>query len=145
MEKITEKRLKEAGWDEKRNILIPETEKIFQRLELELPDNVKNFLKNYGYLVFNNKERKEDLEFNPEKAIGINLDKEYFDELLDEYGINEKVYPVGECCRGNMMVLMTTQNIFYCFTDGYLEKAGDSVEEMLDCLVGECKEAEVID
>ena len=40
---------------------------------------------------------------------------------------------------------MTINNEFYCFTDGYLEKTGSSVEEMFDCLVGECREAEVIE
>lgn len=42
------------------------------------------------------------------------------------------------------MVLMTEQDVFYCYTDGYLEKAGENVEQRLDCLVGECNEAVVI-
>ena len=42
------------------------------------------------------------------------------------------------------MVLMTEQDMFYCYTDGYLEMAGENVEDMLDCLVGECNEATVI-
>lgn len=145
MEKITEERLKNAGWYRTRKIQISEIEKIFQKLGIKLPDNVKEFLEEYGLLIFNDTERKEDIEFVPEKALGCNLDNEYFHELLEEYDIHEAVYPIGVACRGNLTVLMTAKNVFYCFTDGYLEKAGDSIEEMLDCLVGECKEAEVIE
>lgn len=48
-------------------------------------------------------------------------------------------------CRDNLIIVMTINNMFYCFTDGYLEKCGNNIEDMLDCLVGECKEAEVIE
>lgn len=39
---------------------------------------------------------------------------------------------------------MTAENEFYCFTDGCLVKAGNNIEEMLDCLVGECRGVERI-
>ena len=145
MEVITEERLKKAGWNKARRSDISEIEKEFLKIGINLPENVQNFFTEYGYLVFNESDRKENLEFIPKKALGCNLDKEYFLELLEEYDINEMVYPIGVACRGNLTVLMTINNEFYCFTDGYLEKAGSSVEEMLDCLVGECREAEVIE
>ena len=91
------------------------------------------------------KDMNEDIEFDPLKAIGINLDGDYFRELLEEYDINETVYPIGIACRGNLSVFMTRGNVFYCFTDGYLEKDGENIEEMLDCLVGECRKADVIE
>ena len=56
-----------------------------------------------------------------------------------EYDINETVYPIGEACRKNLLVLMTLTESFYCFTDGLLLFLGDSVDEMLDCIVGECR------
>lgn len=145
MERITEERLKKAGWKRERAISIVKIEESYLKLGMQMPDNVRKFLKEYGYLKFDDNTRKEDLEFDPEKAIGSNLDKEYFSELLEEYDIDEKVYPIGEYCRGNLIVLMTNQSKFYCFTDGYLEKPGDDIDEMLDCLVGECREAEVIE
>lgn len=145
MERITEERLLTAGWDKTRKINITKLEEKYQKIGIELPKNVKNFLSVYGQLVFNDAERKEDLEFVPDKAIGCNLDREYFETLLEEYDINEMVYPIGVACRENLMVLMTEQDKFYCFVDGYLEKAGDNIEDMLDCLVGECKKAEVIE
>lgn len=144
MEKITQERLLNAGWTKTRKVDITEIQYKYHEAEMNLPTNVKEFLSEYGYLVFDAKGRKEDVEFIPEKAIGYELDKEYFEELLEEYGINEVVYPVGVTSKEELMIVMTIQNTFYCFTDGYLEKAGDCVEDMLDCLVGECKEPEVI-
>ena len=37
------------------------------------------------------------------------------------------------------LVLMTLTESFYCFTDGLLLFLGGSVDEMLDCIVGECR------
>ena len=54
------------------------------------------------------------------------------------------VYPIGEARQSNLIVLMTEQNVFYCFTDGCLVKVGDCIEDMLDCLVGECRKEEII-
>ena len=80
-----------------------------------------------------------DVSFNAIKAIGCNLDGSYFKECLAEYDINETVYPIGETCRKNLLVLMTLTESFYCFTDGLLLFLGGSVDEMLDCIVGECR------
>ena len=80
-----------------------------------------------------------DVSFNAIKAIGCNLDGSYFKECLAEYDINETVYPIGEACRKNLLVLMTLTESFYCFTDGLLLFLGGSVDEMLDCIVGECR------
>lgn len=67
-----------------------------QKLGLVMPMNVEKFLTVYGMLVFEDDERKENLEFIPEKALGCNLDKVYFEELLEEYDINEIVYPIEQ-------------------------------------------------
>ena len=48
-----------------------------------------------------------------------------------EYDINERVYPIGEACRKNLLVLMTLTESFYCFTDGLLLFLGGSVDECL--------------
>jgi len=144
MEKVTKERLAKAGWDEKKAIDVSDIKEMYQKVGLVMPNNVEKFLRTYGMLVFEDVDRKESLEFIPQKALGCNLDKEYFEELLEDYDINEMVYPIGVACRENLMVLMTEQDIFYCYTDGYLEKAGENVEDMLDCLVGECNEATVI-
>ena len=37
----------------------------------------------------------------------------------------------------NLSILMTEENEFDCFKDSCLVKAGNNIEEMLDCLVGE--------
>ena len=90
-----------------------------------MPMNVEKFLTVYGMLVFEDDEKKENLEFIPEKHWDAIWIKVYFEELLEEYDINEIVYPRRVACRGNLMVLMTEQDVFYCYTDGYLEKAGE--------------------
>ena len=145
MEKITRERLLDAGWNENRHINLFDIKEAYRQVGIVMSPNVEFFLSVYGMLVFDNNERKEDLELIPQKALGYNLDKSYFEELLEEYDISEMVYPIGVACRENLTVLMTNQNVFYCFTDGYLEKVGENIEDMLDWLVGECKEAIVIE
>ena len=61
-------------------------------------------------------------------------------EIFDEYDIDDVVYPIGIANRGNLLMLMTENETFYRYTDGFLCKDGENIEEMLDCVVGECKE-----
>ena len=139
MNEITLKRLKEAGWNNDRKIDISEIKLKYQKIGLEMPDNVSVFLEEFGFLNIDPPDKKcFDVEFNPIEAIGIRLTAEYFEECLKDYGINEKVFPIGTARENNLFVLMTEKNTVYIFTDGCICKAGSSVEEMLDCLVGEC-------
>ena len=73
------------------------------------------------------------------KQLDVILMVHILKECLAEYDINETVYPIGEACRKNLLVLMTLTESFYCFTDGLLLFLGGSVDEMLDCIVGECR------
>lgn len=146
MNNQTIKRLEAAGWyaDRKTNINIVEQK--YREIGLEMPDNIRRFLIKFGMLKIDSPDKKYyDVEFNPLKAIGVNLDKSYFEQCLSEYGISNMVYPIGVACRENLIVLMTSEDVFYCFTDGCLIKAGDNIEEMLDCLVGECRDAIIIE
>ena len=95
--------------------------KKYDEIGLEYPEVVDKFLKEYGMLNINPRDKCYfDVSFNAIKAIGCNLDGSYFKECLAEYDINE------------------TES-FYCFTDGLLLFLGGSVDEMLDCIVGECR------
>lgn len=146
MNVITEKRLIDAGWYEGRNVDVGESKKKFEEIGLDMPVNIENFLREFGMLKIDVPEKKYfDVEFNPLKAIGNNLDADYFEECLLDYQIREMVYPIGVACRDNLIILMTISGTVYCFTDGCLIKTGNSIEEMLDCLVGECKEPEEIE
>ena len=80
------------------------------------------------------------LQFSASSSIII-IEDYYLQTFLHslEYDINETVYPIGEACRKNLLVLMTLTESFYCFTDGLLLFLGGSVDEMLDCIVGECR------
>lgn len=138
-------RLLYVGWYTDRKINIDFILKKYEQIDLEMPRNIRLFLSEFGMLKIDMPDKKYyDVDFDPLKAIGVNLDGDYFRECLLEYDINETVYPIGVACRNNLTVLMTIENKFYCFTDGCLIKVGDCVEEMLDCLVGECRDAEEI-
>ena len=111
-----------------------------------MPQKIRAFLKQYGMLEIKFKRKMqaididEVIEFNPIKAIGNNLDSEYFRGIFDEYDIDDVVYPIGIANRGNLLMLMTESGTFYRYTDGLLCKDGENIEEMLDCVVGECRE-----
>lgn len=140
MNNITKNRLIDSGWKEQRKINTDLIRKKYDEIGLEYPEVVDKFLKEYGMLNINPRDKCYfDVSFNAIKAIGCNLDGSYFKECLAEYDINETVYPIGEACRKNLLVLMTLTESFYCFTDGLLLFLGGSVDEMLDCIVGECR------
>ena len=73
--------------------------KKYDEIGLEYPEVVDKFLKEYGMLNINPRDKCYfDVSFNAIKAIGCNLDGSYFKECLAEYDINETVYPIGEAC-----------------------------------------------
>lgn len=151
MEDITRKRLEDAGWQPNRIIDINNIEKKYVKIGLKMPDNVKEFLKSFGMLevIFTKKMQNANIDeriiFDPIAAIGCNLDENYFSELLQEYDISDEVYPIGLASRGNLMMLMAKDNVFYRFTDGFLSRDGKNIEEMLDCVIGECYIPEIIE
>lgn len=111
-----------------------------------MPEKIRKFLESYGMLQINFKKEmrtiniEEVIEFNPIKAIGNNLDGDHFNDIFDEYDIDDIVYPIGIANRGNLLMLMTENETFYRYTDGFLCKDGENIEEMFDCVVGECRE-----
>ena len=145
METTTLQRLKAAGWKFGRKIDISAFKKRYREIGLEMPANVEAFLEEFGLLHIENLKWFRDVDFNPLEAIGINLDAEYFENLLDEYDINTTTYPLGMCCTNELFLVMTITNEFYCFTNGCCEMCGIGVEDMLDCLIGECRISKTIE
>lgn len=145
METTTLQRLKAAGWKCGRKIDISAFKKRYREIGLEMPANVEAFLEEFGLLHIENLKWFRDVDFNPLEAIGINLDAEYFENLLDEYDINTTTYPLGMCCRNELFLVITITNEFYCFTNGCCELCGIGVEDMLDCLIGECRISKTIE
>jgi hypothetical protein len=136
----------EAGWSENRVIDTRLFQKKYEEIGLEYPKSVDGFLSEFGMLDINPKDKRYfDVSFDAVEAIGCNLDGGFFADCLDEYDIDDSVYPVGEACRKNLLVLMTEKETFYCYTNGLLLLLGESVDEMLDCIVGECREPVEID
>ena len=75
----------------------------------------------------------------------VEIFAEYFENLLDEYDINTIAYPLGMCYRNELFLVMTITNEFYCFTNGCCEQCGVGIEDMLDCLIGECRSSKTIE
>lgn len=146
MEDITLDRLMQAGWTNERNVNIDSIEKIFKEKSIDMPQKIRTFLQQYGMLEIKFKRKMqaieidEVIEFNSIKAIDNNLHSEYFRDIFDEYDIDDIVYPIGIANRGNLLMLMAESGTFYRYTDGFLCKDGENIEEMLDCVVGECRE-----
>ena len=146
MNEITLKRLRDAGWNKDRKIDISNIKMKYKEIGLEMPITISIFLEEYGFLKINAPDKKYfDVEFDPIKAIGTNLKADYFKECLLEYDIYEKVFPIGIACRGNLIILMSEESTVFAFTDACLMKAGTSIDEMLNCIVGECLKPEEID
>ena len=153
MKDNTRKRLIEAGWFEQRNIEIDEIIKKFKERGFELSAQNTIFLKEYGLLEFELENRNPLFNnvvyrhFNPIKALGKNLYKKSLEYLEDEYAIEgiETVIPIGETDSGNMLILCTENNVIYGYTDGCLVKYGNTVEDMLECIIGENCMPEYID
>lgn len=82
---------------------------------------------------------------NKYKEIGLYLDSEYFVTLLSDYGIESMAYPIGLKSRGNLIIVMPEDGVFYSFTDGCLCMNGKCAEDMLDCVVGETRLPEFIE
>ena len=73
--------------------------KKYQEIGLEMPNNVEVFLEKYGMIKSDFEDKIYfNVEFNPLKAIGINLDAEYFHECLSDYGVEKDIYPIGLAC-----------------------------------------------
>ncbi len=146
MENITIYRLEESGWSHDRNINIGSIEEFYKEKNFDIPQKIRDFLQQFGMLEIKFEKKTqvvkidEVIEFNPISAIGKNFDDDYFKDVLSEYDVKDNVYPIGIANRGNLIILMTGSGKFYRFTDGFLCKDGDTVEEMLDCVVGECRE-----
>lgn len=153
MQDNTKKKLIEAGWFEGRNIEIDEIIEKYKEREFELSIQNIIFLKEYGLLQFEFKNKNpmfNDIvykHFNPIKTLGKNLYKKSLEYLEDEYDIEgiEKAIPIGETDNGNMIILCIENNVFYGYTDGCLVKYGNTVEDMLECLIGENCIPEYID
>lgn len=145
METTTLQRLKAAGWKCGRKIDISDFKKRYREIGLEMPVKVEIFLEEFGFLHIKNLKWFGDVNFNPLEAIGINLNAEYFENLLDEYDINTTAYPLGMCYRNELFLVMTITNEFYCFTNGCCEQCGVGIEDMLDCLIGECRRSKTIE
>jgi len=147
MKRRTEERLIAAGWKQDRMINIEFIEKRYKKYGMLIPNSVKFFLQKYGMITIKFKkvlahvDINEEISFNPVEVLGDYLDKEYFKTIVDDYSeeVKEELFPVGMIARGNMILMMTASEMFFSYTDGCLCKDGDNIDEMLDCVVGECR------
>lgn len=150
MKELTKKRLENSGWYINRKIDLEPIKKLYYDRGFEFLDIVENFLGEYGMLQVNFPKKGspfntiEVVDFNPFNALGKTLNKEYFEIIEEEFPDvlevkKEQFYPVGNAARGNMILLITDKGKFFSYTDGCLAKDGETVNEMLDIIIGEYK------
>lgn len=143
MNKLTLLRLAEAGWNKTRKIDTSIIETKIRERGFKLSDMNREFLREYGNLIFELPSRRNDsiniVHFDTIKTLGKNMSIDSLDYLEDEYDFlsSGQFYPVGESDNGNLIILCTDNNAFYGYTDGCLIGYGKNVQEMLDCLIGE--------
>ncbi|MDE5780459.1 MAG: SUKH-3 domain-containing protein [Lachnospiraceae bacterium] len=153
MNNKTMSRLIESGWTKARKIDITEIEDKLTERGFMLSIQNKEFLCKYGNLRFElpnrNKQFKERIcvHFDVKKALGKNLYKESLEYLEDEYEfLNvDSLVPIGESENGNLLILCTSNNVFYGYADYCLIRYGENIDEMLDCLIGENKDVHFFD
>ena len=148
MDEKTVERLKTVGWSKDRKIDVSYIVEVLAERGFDLSDKNIGFLEQFGMLEFEIPNRCASFEglfciyFNPIKAVGNNMYKYSLEYLEDEYSEIENIdtlVPIGETDDRNMLILSTKDNVFYGYTDGCLVKYGDTVEDMLDCLIGTCR------
>lgn len=150
MKELTKERLEKAGWHINRKIDVESIRILYKERGFILINIVESFLVEYGMLKINFPKKGspfntiEEIDFNPFTALGKTLNKDYFERIQEEFPdvlevMEEEFYPVGNVARGNMILLLTNKGKFFSYTDGCLVKNGESVNEMLDCVIGESK------
>ena len=146
-------KLMESGWTKARKIDITEIEDKLAERGFTLSIQNKEFLCKYGNLYFELPNRNKQskgwvcVHFDVKKALGINLYKESLEYLEDEYEFfyADSFIPIGESENGNLLILCTSNNVFYGYTDGCLIRYGNNIDEMLDCLIGDSKDVYFFD
>ena len=87
----------------------------------------------------------ETFHFNPLMAIGDCFDKEYFDDLEEQFSelIGEPLVPIGEADRGYLLLLITPISKIFGYY-GCLVKFGNNIEECLEALCWGDREREIL-
>lgn len=131
-----------SGWYENRIIDIDPIVSYVNKMGIEYPNKIKQFLQCYGllYVKFTTRMGKtEEFNFDPCFAIGDSLNLAYIQDSIEEpYGgilRGEPVYPIGSCFRDNMLIVVCNTGKCFAYTDSCFMKLGDTFEEMLECLL----------
>lgn len=137
--KRTYKILRLAGWYPGRKVDIQSIRDIFKERGIEMSQSAERFLMEFSMIETHfhlPNGNAETFHFDPLKSIGDCLDKEYFDDLEEQYSdiIGESLVPIGEADRGYLILLITPTSKIFGYYDGCLVKFGDNIEESLDNL-----------
>ena len=131
--KRTYKILRLAGWYPGRKVDIQAIKDVFKERDIEMFESAENFLSEFSMIETHFHLPNGDAEtfhFNPLMAIGDCFDKEYFDDLEEQFSelIGEPLVPIGEADRGYLLLLITpTSKILGYY--GCLVKFGNNIEE----------------
>lgn len=135
----TYKILTKAGWYPGRKVDIQVIKDIFKERDIEMFESAEKFLSEFSMIETHfhlPNGNAETFHFNPLMAIGDCFDKEYFDDLEDQYSdiIGESLVPIGEADRRYLILLITPTSKIFGYYDGCLVKFGDNVEASLEAL-----------
>jgi len=148
MEPLSEetiKILKQSGWYPGRNIDIQDTIDFLLSKRYTLFPHLIKILSEFSEIEYkfdHPNGRIESFHMIPKMALGDYYEKEDFEEI--ERRVNEPLIPIGEACRGNMIMFLSETGKIYGETGYYLEKFGDNVYEALEnlCLFKQGEEIE---
>ncbi len=146
MKQITLNRLQASGWNENRSVDYLSIVQAYEKEDLTMPDTLKHFFKSFAFLKVRYEKRTGEFEnhsFNPLYEFKY-FHKSDFKDMFSDYSIDGLVYPIGTAYDGNMTIYMHKNGTFYLYMDGGpLINIGDSIDSMLDCVVGDSVGTEI--
>ena len=138
MNKITQERLQSAGWTADRHVDYSGIEKAYSNNGLKMPDELRTFFERFAFLVIKYPRSCGDVESHYFNPIGVfmNYERTEFETMFDDYNINGTVYPLGFMYRGEMTLFWHELGYYLYMDGGPLICIGDSLDIMMDNLIG---------
>ncbi len=140
LDSLALERLTACGWTRERHVDYSSIEKKFSKQNMNLPSVLREFFDRFAFLEVeypNGDDGTDGHYFDPSCTFSY-YSRRNFEHLFDSYGVHGLVYPIGSACKGEMTLYMHENGDFYMFMEaGPLIRIGNSIESMLNCLIGE--------
>ena len=140
MNDLALQRLTAAGWSPERNVDITPIERDYAEAGMQIPEQLQSFFSSYGFLRIQYDIQHIEPEchyFDPTGIFRI-YDKNSFNNLFHDYGIDGMVYPIGSAYRDNMTIYFHSNGYYYLYMEcGPLIQAGNTIDSFLNGLIGD--------